>query len=102
MVTTRRTAGGHTYSVGRLRLVLGLLTLATLPFVLGASLFIYYYIHYSVVVERRLKGEEWLVPSRLYARPQVLRPGLSLDANAVVKLLNGLRYEQRGTDVKAP
>jgi penicillin-binding protein 1B len=46
-------------------------------------------------VERRLQGEHWMAPSRLYARPLVLRPGLPLSATDLVKILNGLKYEQK-------
>ena len=35
------------------------------------------------------------MPSRVYARPLVLRPGLVLAPDGLVKLLNGLRYAQR-------
>ena len=46
----------HIYSKERLRLVLVLLTLVTLPFVVGASTLIYYYMRFSVMVNRRLQG----------------------------------------------
>src|SRR5881296_113025 len=77
----------YSYSPERLRLVL---TILTLPIVIGSSVLIYYYLRYSVMVERRLQGEHWLAPSRLYARPLVLRPGLPLSAADLVKTLNGL------------
>ena len=54
-----------------LRLVVTLLTLVTLPVVIGSSVLIYYYLRYSVMVDRRLHGERWMVPARLYARPLV-------------------------------
>src|SRR5687767_4534863 len=50
---------------------------------------------YSVMVERRLQGEHWLAPSRLFARPLVLRPGLRITTADLVKTLNGLKYEQK-------
>src|SRR5688572_27408531 len=93
---------GHTYSPRRLRLVLALLTVLTLPLVIGSSILIYYYLRYSVMVERRLHGERWLVPARIYARPVVLRTGLPLAADEVVKILNGLRYEQKEDIPHAP
>jgi hypothetical protein len=68
----------YSYSPERLRLVLTLLTIITLPIVIGSSVLIYYYLRYSVMVERRLQGEHWMAPSRLYARPLVLRPGLPI------------------------
>jgi penicillin-binding protein 1B len=85
----------HTYSSRRLKLVLTLLTLVTLPVVVGTSVLIYYYMRYSVLVERKLRGERWTAPARLYARPLVLREGLLLTPGGLVKILNGLRYEQQ-------
>ena len=93
---------GHTYSPQRLRLVLALLTLLTLPVVIGSSILIYYYLRYSVMVDRRLHGERWLVPARIYARPVVLRTGLPLAGDDLVKILNGLRYEQKNDVPDAP
>ena len=43
----------YSYSPERLRLVLTLLTIITLPIVIGSSVLIYYYMRYSVMVERR-------------------------------------------------
>jgi hypothetical protein len=48
----------HTYSTKRLRLVLLLLTAVTLPVVVASSFLIYQYLRYSVLVERRLSGEQ--------------------------------------------
>ena len=90
----------YSYSPERLRLVLTLLTIVTLPMVIGSSVLIYYYLRYTVMVERRLQGEHWMAPSRLYARPQVLRPGLPMSVADLVKTLNGLKYEQK-TDTPA-
>ena len=90
----------YSYSPERLRLVLTLLTIITLPIVIGSSVLIYYYLRYSVMVERRLQGEHWMAPSRLYARPLVLRPGLHISVAGLVKTLNGLKYEQK-TDTPA-
>src|SRR5687767_5313232 len=86
---------GNTYSPLRLKLVLILLTVATLPVVIGSSVIIYYYLRFSVMVERRLQGERWLIPARLYARPVVLRPGMALSPTDLVKILNGLKYEEK-------
>ncbi len=83
------------YSPERLRLVLILLTLVTLPVVIGSSFLIYYYLRFGVMVDRRLQGERWMVPSRIYARPLVLREGLPLNVRDLVKTLNGLKYEQK-------
>src|SRR5438094_44650 len=92
----------HTYSPQRLRLVLALLTVLTLPVVIGSSILIYYYLRYSVMVDRRLHGERWQVPARIYARPVVLRTGLPLAEDDLVKILNGLRYEQKSDVPDAP
>ena len=83
------------YSPERLRLVLLLLSLVTLPVVIGSSFLIYYYLRFGVMVDRRLQGERWMVPSRIYARPLVLREGLPLTVRDLVKTLNGLKYEQK-------
>ena len=86
---------GNTYSPFRLKLVLFLLTAATLPVVIGSSVLIYYYLRFSVMVERRLQGERWLIPARLYARPIALRNGMVLSQADLVKILNGLKYEEK-------
>ena len=86
---------GNTYSPFRLKLVLFLLTAATLPVVIGSSVLIYYYLRFSVMVERRLQGERWLIPARLYARPIALRNGMVLSQTDLVKILNGLKYEEK-------
>ena len=78
------------------------LTLATLPVVVGAAFLIYQYMKASVVVDRRLKSERWMVPSRLYTRPMVLRTGLVLSPGTLVKILNGLKYEQKADVPPAP
>jgi penicillin-binding protein 1B len=93
---------GHTYSPQRLRLVLALLTILTLPVVIGSSILIYYYLRYSVMVDRRLHGERWMVPARIYAQPVSLRTGLPLSPDDLVKILNGLRYEQKDKIPEAP
>ncbi|HET8645486.1 MAG TPA: hypothetical protein VFO85_08375, partial [Vicinamibacteria bacterium] len=91
---------GHTYSARRFRIVVALLTLVTLPAVIGTSVLIYYYLRYSVMIDRRLHGERWLVPARLYARPLTLRTGMTFTSDALVNVLNGLKYEQKA-DVPA-
>jgi penicillin-binding protein 1B len=85
----------RTYSSRRLRLVLALLTLVTLPIVVGSSVLIYYYLRFSVMVDQRLQGERARIPSRIYARPVELRDGLPLSPEELVRVLNILRYEQR-------
>jgi penicillin-binding protein 1B len=82
------------YSARRLRIVLALLTLVFLPIVVGASLLVYQYLRYGVMVEERLHGEKGRLPSRVYARPLVLRPGLVLAPDGLVRTLNGLRYAE--------
>ncbi len=96
---SRRTAPtgsrGNTYSAQRLRLVLILLTAITLPVVIGSSVLIYYYLRFSVMVDRRLQGERWMTPARIYGRPAVLKVGTVLGLPDVVKILNGLKYEEK-------
>jgi penicillin-binding protein 1B len=89
------------YSPQRFRLVVALLTLIFLPIVIGASVLIYHYVRFSVLVEQRLQGERWQIPSRVYARPLTLRPGLVLDADGLRQILNGLRYTHRETEPAA-
>ena len=83
------------YSTRRFRIVVALLSLVFLPIVVGASLLIYQYLRFSVMVEQRLTGEKGRLPSRVYARPLVLRPGLVLAPDDLVTRLNGLRYGER-------
>jgi penicillin-binding protein 1B len=93
---------GNTYSPQRLRLVLILLTAVTLPVVIGCSVLIYYYLKFNVMVDRRLQGERWQVPARLYARPFVLRTGMPMNVRAFVNVLNGLKYEEKDDIPAAP
>jgi penicillin-binding protein 1B len=83
------------YSARRFRIVVFLLSLVFLPIVVGTSLLVYHYLRMSVLVEQRLTGEKGRLPSRVYARPLVLRPGLVLSPDGLVKVLNGLRYAQK-------
>ncbi len=83
------------YSARRFRIVVFLLSLVFLPIVVGTSVLVYHYLRMSVLVEQRLTGEKGRLPSRVYARPLVLRPGLVLSPDGLVKVLNGLRYAQK-------
>src|SRR3989304_4990092 len=80
------------YSPQRLKIVALLLSLIFLPIVIGTSALIYNYLRFSVMVERRLQGERWMIPSRVCGRPLRLRPGLVLEPPGLVKVLNSLRY----------
>ena len=53
------------YSKTRLRLVLLLLSALALPFVVGTAGLVYYYLKFARIVQQKLSGERWLVPSRL-------------------------------------
>jgi len=97
-----RDTARRVYSPQRFRVVVALLTLIFLPIVIGASVLIYHYVRFSVLVEQRLQGERWQIPSRLYGRPLVLRPGLVMDADWLADILNGLRYTQRTSEPAAP
>lgn len=83
------------YSARRLRIVVALLTLIFLPIVIGSSLLIHQYLRFSVMVEQRLSGEKGRLPARVYARPLLLRPGMVLTPDELVKVLNRLRYAER-------
>jgi penicillin-binding protein 1B len=63
--------------------------------VIGSSVLIYYYLKFNVMVDRRLQGERWMVPARLYARPVVLRTGMPMTGAGFVSILNGLKYEEK-------
>ena len=52
------------YSARRFRIVVLLLTLVFVPVVVGASLLIYQYMRFGVMVEQRLTGEKGRQPSR--------------------------------------
>ncbi len=93
---------GQAYSARRFRIVLVLLTCLSLPLVVGGSFLVYQYVKFGIMVDKRLKGERWMVPSRLYARPLVLREGMVLEPPELVKILNGLRYEQKPDLPAAP
>jgi penicillin-binding protein 1B len=93
---------GRVYSSRRFRIVVLLLTLVFLPIVIGGVLLIFQYTRFSVMVEQRLRGEKRSVPSRVYARPLVLHPGLVLDAASLAGSLNGLRYAERKDAVAEP
>ena len=93
---------GNTYSPQRLKLVLFLLTAVTLPLVIGSSVLIYYYLKFNVMVDRRLQGERWQVPARLYARPLVLRLDMPMTVPSFVNVLNGLKYEEKDDVPGAP
>ena len=90
------------YSARRFRIVALLLTLVFLPIVIGASLLIYEYLRFSIMVEQRLRGERGSAPARVYARPLVLRPGIVLDDAGLLKVLNGLRYAERTGPASEP
>lgn len=75
-------------------MVVTLLTLVTLPAVVSSAVLIYYYMKSAVMVDRRLHGERWMVPAKLYARPLVLRKDLPVSLEGLVKVLNGLKYEE--------
>src|SRR3972149_7374669 len=76
------------YSPQRLKIVALLLSLIFLPIVVGTSALIYNYLRFSVMVERRLQGERWMIPSRVYGRPLRLRPGLVLEPPGLGKGLD--------------
>ncbi len=93
--------GRRVYSVRRLRIVVALLTLIFLPIVIASSLLIYQYLRFSVMVTQRLSGEKGRLPARVYARPLVLRPGMVLGPDELVKALNRLRYAEREVPAEA-
>jgi len=73
-----------------------------LPVVVGSFVLIYQYMRYSVLVERRLHGERWLVPSRIYSSPVELREGMAVSERELLRILNTLRYERRSEGPSGP
>ncbi len=86
---------GHAYSARRFHTVVALLTMLSIPLVIGGSLVVYQYVKFGVMVDKRLSGERWMIPSRLYARPLLLHEGMLLAEPELLKILNGLKYEQK-------
>ncbi len=86
---------GQAYSARRFKIVVALLTILSVPLVVGGSLLVYQYVKFGVMVDKRLSGERWMIPSRIYARPLVLREGMVLQTADLLKILNGLKYEQK-------
>ena len=106
------------YSTRRLRIVVALLTLVFLPIVIGASLLIYQYMLFSVMVEQRLHGREGPAalarlraaarpaararPRRRRAREEAERPALRrarrrrTEAGPVLRAAAGRRRSSRG------
>jgi len=70
------------------------LTLLT-PIAIVSALLLAGYQRYAHIVEGRLHGERGAGPSRLYSRPFVLRRGQALAADAFVRRLNALGYEEK-------
>jgi penicillin-binding protein 1B len=95
-------AASRTYSNRRFWIVVSLLTVLTLPLVFGAAGLVYYYLRFGAMVDERLSDERWMVPSRIYARPLLIRPGMALPQERLVKVLNGLKYEQRAEEAANP
>jgi penicillin-binding protein 1B len=93
---------GQAYSARRFKTVIALLTILSVPLVVGGSLLVYQYVKFGVMVDKRLKGERWMIPSRIYARPLVLREGMLLAPAGLLKILNGLKYEQKADAPAGP
>src|SRR5215218_7463025 len=92
----------RTYGPARLRRALILLTILTLPVVVGVSGLIYCYLKFSVMIDRKLQGERWMIPSRLYARPLLLKPGLPMTVDRLVRTLGNLRYDETNDVPREP
>jgi penicillin-binding protein 1B len=93
---------GQAYSARRFKIVMALLTILSVPLVVGGSLLVYQYVKFGVMVDKRLSGERWMIPSRIYARPLALREGMVLDPADLLKILNGLKYEQKADAPRSP
>jgi len=69
------------------------LVLAVIFFVIGASVFGYYYLRYrGLVAERLAKGPLFAPVAQVYAAPQEVRPGQQLSATAIAAALRRAGY----------
>lgn len=71
-------------------------------FIVDVALAFHSYRTYAAVIDHRLTDGRWEGPSRLYAQPVVLRPGLVLTAPRLTRFLQGLEYEPKGERAWAP
>ncbi len=85
-------SASRVYPPHRLRRMLILLTILTLPVVFGASAFIYYWVQSSVMIDEKLKQERWMNPSRVFARPTELAPGRAMTVDRIVRTLTTLTF----------
>jgi penicillin-binding protein 1B len=85
------------------RLGVGVLcAVVALPQVAGAVLLVRTYARYRGVVDRRLEVIRWAGPSRLYSRPFTIHRGSALSADALVRRLNALSYDQKPSGQPGP
>src|SRR6476620_6084323 len=64
---------------------------------LGLGFLIPYTLYLNHQVAERFGQLRWQVPTRVYARPLVLRPGLAMDAQTLKTELDAASYHSDGT-----
>src|SRR5262245_11732635 len=62
-----------------------------------SSVFLYYYAHYSVMIDRKLSGEIFKNTAKVYALPYHIYPGQKIASDAVITRLQRAGFEPAGT-----
>ncbi|MBI4459881.1 MAG: PBP1A family penicillin-binding protein [Acidobacteria bacterium] len=72
----------------------GLLCLAAVTLIGGASAFTYYYVRYSRVIEQRLQGPVFPPASQVYAAPEKLRVGQAISQQELIFYLRQAGFSE--------
>ena len=76
-----------------------------IPLLIGVGVAIGFLVPYTVYLDHAVRGRlddvSWQIPSRVYARPLQLAPGLPLNVDALLLELAAARYVE-STDARAP
>lgn len=77
------------------RTVVKILTLIVLiPLLIASSALVYYYYRYSRLIDRKLAGTSWGMPSEIYAAPYLLYPGRKIGKETLVERLKRTGYKE--------
>ena len=63
---------------------------------IALGVFAYFYISYEKIVDKRMRGQIFSNSAKIYARPQVIRPGYALSATAIANHLRRSGYTEVG------
>src|SRR5579863_5881831 len=80
----------------RTRILLGLLAVVVAVFVIGASVFAYFYVEYEHIVDARLKQPIFASTAQIYAAPREVRPGQKLTVRWIANELREAGYTGDG------